>query len=152
MKYSVINGQWILQETQNYVHMLLLKIPMKLNPYALSFMNRKHRFYLAQYQCEILFWSIEIETGRWQNKPLEEIICKIYESGELENIFHFIFSCTLSNNIRAKCLQNIGNIIPNIRELNEVSQIKTFMSMNFDCRFAKLICDMFQKRVASLFI
>ncbi len=60
------------------------------------------------------------------------------ESGEVENEFHFIFSCTLYNNIRATLLQNIGNIIPNIRELNEVSQIKTFMSKKFVCLFAKL--------------
>ncbi len=30
-------------------------------------------------------------------------------------------------------------------ELNEVSLIKTFMSKNFVCLFAKLICDMLQK-------
>ncbi len=36
-------------------------------------------------------------------------------------------------------------------ELNEVSQIKTFMSKNFVCLFAKLIY-MFQKRHDSLFI
>ncbi len=35
-------------------------------------------------------------------------------------------------------------------ELNEVSQIKTFMSNNFVCLFAKLICDMFQTRHDSL--
>ncbi len=37
-------------------------------------------------------------------------------------------------------------------ELNEVSQIKTFMSKNFVCLLAKLICDMFQKRHDSLYI
>ncbi len=71
---------------------------------------------------------------------------------EVENQFHFIFSCTLYNNIRATFLQNVGIIIPNIMELKEVSQIKTFMSKNFVCLFAKLICDMFQKRYHSLFI
>ncbi len=62
-------------------------------------------------------------------------------------------SCTLDNNIRATFLQNIGNIIPNIMELNEMSQMKTFMSKNFACLFAKLICDMFQKgMIVCLFI
>ncbi len=95
---------------------------------------------------------LEIET--WQNKPVEEriYICKVCESGEVENEVHFIFSCTLYNNIRATFLQNIGNIIPNIMELNEVSQMKTFLSKNFVCLFAKLICDMFKKRHDSLFI
>ncbi len=98
-------------------------------------MNRKQGFYLAQYRCGNL--PLEIETGRWQNKSVEERICKVCESGEVENEFHLIFSCTSYNNIRATFLQNIGNIIPNIRELNEVSQIKTFMSTNFVCLFAK---------------
>ncbi len=88
-------------------------------------MNRKHRSYLAQYQCGILLF--EIETGRWQNKP--ERIFNVCESGEVENKFHFIFSCTLYKNIRSTFLQDIGNIIPNIRELNEVSQIK-FLNIN----------------------
>ncbi len=77
----------------------------------------------------------------WQNKPVEERICKVCESGEVENEFHFIFSCTLSYNI-----SNICNIIPNIRELNEVSQTKTFLSKNSACLFAKLICDIFFKK------
>ncbi len=42
-----------------------------------------HESYLAQYQCGIL--PLEIETGRWQNKPVEERICKVCESGEVEN-------------------------------------------------------------------
>ncbi len=96
--------------------------------------------------------SLEIETGRWQSKPVEERISKVCESGEVENEFHFIFSCTLYNNIRATFVQNIGNIIPNIMELNEVSQIKTFMSKNFAYLFAKLINDMFKKRHDTLFI
>ncbi len=86
----------------------------EVKPFALSFMKRKHRSYLAQYRCGIL--PLEIETGRWQNKPVEKRICKVCESGEVENEFHFIFSCTLYNNIRATFLQNIG-IIPNIMEL-----------------------------------
>ncbi len=61
-------------------------------------------------------------------------------------------SCALYNNIRATFLQHIGNIIPNIMELNKVSQIKTFMCKNFVCLFAKLICDIFKKRHDSLFI
>ena len=60
--------------------------------------------------------------------------------------------CTLYNNIRETFLQHVGNTITNIWELNEVNKIKTFMSKNFVCLFAKLICDMFEKRHDSLFI
>ncbi len=47
----------------------------EVEPYALSFMNRKHRSYLAQYRCGIL--PLEIETGRGQTKPVKERICKV---------------------------------------------------------------------------
>ncbi len=45
---------------------------------------------------------LEIETGGLQNKPVEERIYKVCESGDMEDKFH------------------IGNIIPN-SEFNEVS-------------------------------
>ncbi len=106
---------------------------------------------LVYYQGKMFHCSAraEQEDSLYYQK---EYVINVCESGELENEFHFIFSCTLYNNIRATFFQNIGNIIPNIMQLNEVSQIKTFMSKNFVCLFAKLICDMFQKRHDSLFI
>ncbi len=53
---------------------------------------------------------------------------------------------------QSNVLQHIGNnIIPNIRELNEVSQKKTFMYKNFVCLFAKLTFDMFVKDIVCLF-
>ncbi len=134
----ILNVLFSLIQLYTYV---TFKDTYEVEPYALSFVNRKHRSYLAQYRCGIL--PSEIETGRWQNKPVEERICKVCGSGEVENEFHFIFSSTLYNDISATFLQNIGNTIPNIMELNEVSQIKVFISKNFVCLFAKLICDMF---------
>ncbi len=59
----------------------------------MSLTKLKHRSYLVQYWCGIL--PLEIEAVRWQNKPVEERICKVCESGEIENEFHSIFSCTL---------------------------------------------------------
>ncbi len=87
---------------------------------------------------------------RWNLKDRNEsksstLIYKVCETGKVESEFHLIFSCTLYNNIRATFLQNIGTIIPNIRELNEMNQIKSFMSKNFVCLFAKLVCDVSKK-------
>ncbi len=78
-------------------------------------MNRKQRSYLVKYRSGIL--PLEVETGRWQNKPVEERKCKVCKSGKVENEFHFIFICTLYTNIRATFLQNICNIIPNIKRI-----------------------------------
>ncbi len=61
-------------------------------------MTRKHRSYLAQYRCGILLLSIE--TGRWGSIPLEDRICKMCDSLVVEDEYHFIFHCSLYNNIR----------------------------------------------------
>ncbi len=55
----------------------------EVEPYSLSFMNRKHRSYLAQYRCEIL--PLSIETGMWGNIPLEDRICKMCDSLVVED-------------------------------------------------------------------
>ncbi len=41
---------------------ITFKTSYKVEPYVLSFINRKHRSYLAQYCCGIL--PLSIETGR----------------------------------------------------------------------------------------
>ncbi len=112
MKYSVHNQCSVnIARKHKLRTYFTFKDTYEVEPYAFSFMNGKYISYLAQYPYGIL--RLEIETGWWQNKPVKERICKVCESGEVENEFHFIFSCTLYNNIRTTFLQNIGNIVPN---------------------------------------
>ncbi len=121
----------------------------EVEPYAHSFMNRKHRSYLAQYHCGILPLSIEI--GRWGSIPLEDRICKMFDTLVVENEYHFIFHCSLHNNIRDQFLQHVGNTILNINEKNEIAKTKMFMSKEFVGYFSKIISDMNEVRHDKLF-
>ncbi len=85
-------------------------------------MNRKHRSYLVQYRCGIL--PLSIETGRWGSIHLEDRICKICDSLVVEDEYHFIFHCSLYNNIRGQFLQHVGNTILKNNEKNEIDKIK----------------------------
>ncbi len=78
---------------QNYVHISLLKNSYEVEPYALSFINRKHRSYLVQFHCGIV--PLSIETGRWASIPLEDRICKMCNSLVVEDEYHFICHCSL---------------------------------------------------------
>ncbi len=73
-------------------------------------MNRKHR----AYRCGLL--PLSIETGRWGNIPLEDRICKMCDSLVVEDEYHFIFHCSLYNNISDPFLHHVGNTILNINE------------------------------------
>jgi hypothetical protein len=122
----------------------------QVEPYVISFMNRKHRSYLAQYRCGIL--PLSIETGRWRNIPLEDRICKVCDSLVVEDEYHFIFHCSLYKNIRDHFLHHVGNTILNINEMNEVDKIKVFMSKDFVSYFAKIISEMIEERHDKLFV
>ncbi len=130
---------------------MTFKNSYEVEPYALSFMNRKRRSYLAQYHCGILPLSIEI--GRWGNIPLEDIICKMCDSLVVEDEYHFIFHCSLYKNIRDPFLHHVDNTILIINENNEIDKIKLFMSRLFCLGyFAKIISDMIKVKQDKLFV
>jgi hypothetical protein len=39
--------------------------------------------------------KLQIERGRYENIPREERICKLCDSGEVENEFHFAITCQI---------------------------------------------------------
>ncbi len=65
----------------------------------------------------------------------------------VEDEFHFIFHCSLYNNIRDLFLQHVGNTILNINEKNKIDKIKMFMSKEFVGYFAKITSDMIEVRL-----
>ncbi len=143
--------QWLDQITRKpklrtYV---TFKNSYEVEPYAFSFMNRKHRSYLAQYRCGIL--QLSIETVRWGSIPLEDRICKMCDS-LVEDEFYFIFHCSSYNNIRDPFLQHGSNTILNINERNEIDKINMFISKEFVGYFAKIISDIIEVRHDELFV
>ncbi len=144
--------QW-LDETTRKLKLstyVTFKNSYEVDPYALSFINRKHRSYLAHYHYGIL--PLSIETGRWGSIPLEDRIFKMCDSLVVEDEYHFIFLCSLYNNIRDQFLEHVSNTILNINEKNEIDKIKMFMSKEFVGYFAKMISDMIEVRHDKLFV
>ncbi len=84
------------------------------------------------------FYHLSIETDRCGNIPLEDRICKMCYSLVVEDEYHFIFHCSLYNNIRDPFLQHVGKTILNINEKEGY--------------FAKIISDMIEVRHDKLFV
>ena len=60
------------------------------------------------------FLPIEIEKGRWRNKPREQQISKQCDSGEVEDIYHFKLHCICHRHLRATYLpanESLENIL-----------------------------------------
>ncbi len=69
----------------------------------------------------------------------------------VEDEYHFIFQCSLYNNVRDQFLQHVGNTILNINEKNEIDKIKMLMYKEFVGYFAKIISDLIEIRHDKLF-
>ncbi len=76
----------------------------------------------------------------------------MYDSLVVEDEYHFIFHCSLYNNIRDQFLQHVGNTILNINEKNEIDKIKMFLSKEYVGYSAKMISNMIEVRLDKLFV
>ena len=85
----------------------------------LSFIQRK---YLAKFRLGVL--PLCIETGRYQRPRLavEERICKVCNSGEVEDESHFLLRCSLYNIERQGLIEKLPqpalfSILPDIEKM-----------------------------------
>jgi hypothetical protein len=89
--------------------------------------------------------------ARWINKPLEERICKICESGDVEDENHITFHCIKYQIIRNEFYDQLLKYVPDVKNLDEMDQTKIFMSKLFVNNFAKYICKVLEIRNNILF-
>jgi hypothetical protein len=61
-------------------------------------LKRQERSLLAQLRCGIL--PLRVETGRYVGEPLEQRLCRMCNSGSVEDEVHFVLNCELYKDIR----------------------------------------------------
>ena len=83
------NRQWSIDvnnkpKLRTYV---LFKSDLLLEDYVKYHMHRRHRSLFAQFRLGIL--PLYIETGRYDNTPVANRICKLCDFRAIEDEFHF---------------------------------------------------------------
>ncbi len=61
-------------------------------------MSRQQRSFIAQLRLRIL--PIHIETGRFRGTQLDDRICQLCDTQEVEDEIHFVCKCNLYNGLR----------------------------------------------------
>ena len=89
--------------------------------YVENYMSKRKRSLLAQLRLGIL--PLHIETGRYTNKPLEERICTLCNSDEIEDEFHFLLKCDLYLEPRKNLLSTVNSLYPHFSNLTENEQL-----------------------------
>ena len=94
---------------------------------------------------------LHIETGRFKNTPLEDRICTLCNSNEIEDEFHFVMKCPVYSEIRNSLFTDVKILHPNFINLSDDDK---FVFLNITCQknLAQYLCNAFDRRRAILYI
>lgn len=141
VKVSVVD-----QFKQNW-HSILLESPKAIN-YRLFKDNAERENYfkilddkniITFCRFRILSHKLPIETGRWKNVPRENRNCKLCNSGDIGDEFHYIFKCSKFNHDREKNLKPYYLNRPNILKFHDLMNTRNISMLNHLCKFIRLI-------------
>ena len=118
---------------------IMFKEHFEIEPYLKNVINRGHRSSIAQLRAGIL--PLAIETGRFQNVPLEQRLCKLCTLDLIEDEVHLLFVCPIYVNFRNVLFLKANEIEPNFELLNTNQKLKFLMSANLVKYTAKFIFD-----------
>ena len=75
-------------------------------------MHRWHRSLFAQFRLGIL--PLYIETGRYDNTPVANRICKLCDSRGIEDEYNFLMQCSRYTEFREVLFNKFSNLIHNL--------------------------------------
>ena len=85
-----------------------------------------------------------IETGRFQNLPLEERLCKFCRYNVLEDEAHFLLICPAFSNVRSVLLDKVISIEPGYLFLDKENKLKLLNILQLlflmPCRIGEIFC------------
>jgi len=73
------------------------KSSLSTEPYVELNLKRSERSVMAQFRCRIL--PLRLETGRFVGEQEYQRICKMCDSGQVENELHFLLDCQFYNEL-----------------------------------------------------
>ena len=105
---------------------------------------------LAQFRYSIL--PLSIETGRFQDIPIEYRYCLFCDDNLIESEYHFILHCTFYNELRFDFFNRVRQIDINFDWLNEDDKIRRIMKNDVIIIAADFLVKAFEKRQKTLYI
>ena len=103
----------------------------------------------AQLRAGIL--PLHIETGRFRNTKLENRLCSLCQLNEIEDEYHFLFSCSLYENARTNFVDKIKSENTEFENLDITSKLKVMFNMFPRCT-SKFILKCFMIRKNKLYV
>jgi hypothetical protein len=99
---------------------------------------------LAKFRCGVA--PIRLETGRYERLRLEERVCQLCDTGEIESELHVITKCNLYNDIRTELYNNVSTQIHNFQNMSDEGKLKVLLSDGNICKFSAKACSLILSR------
>ena len=122
----------------------------KASNYSNIRLHSKHITILEnKYWCSLIRFKLSnhnlpIETGRWENVTIQNRICPLCNNVDIEDEFHYIFTCTFFKNERHRFLPSFCQSKPNIYKLLKLFNSKKAGVLRRLSIFCNLIMNCFQ--------
>ena len=99
--------------------------------------SSSERSAMAQFRFGIL--PLNIETRRFRNQALDEKLCTLCEFNEIEDESHFLFQCSLYDELKSEWVSHIVN---KTTELDKINKFKVIFDIHhiITARFILLFC------------
>ena len=122
----------------------LFKTEIQADTYVTTSMQRNYRQALAKLRSGSL--PIRVETGRYEDIPLQERLCTFCSNNEVENEIHVLLSCDLYDDLRYDIIQQMILTCTDFKKKSPNEQFKIIMSdSSIQYLLAKYVFNMFQR-------
>ena len=92
--------------------------------YVTCYIPRHYRNVLAKFRCGSL--PLHIETGRFNNTPLNERTCPFDDCIEDEQ--HFLIDCSFYDDLRHELINHMQNLLPDFHQFNSCDKLCSIMT------------------------
>ena len=112
--------------------------------------NRKKRAIISQFRYIVL--PLKIETGRFQDIPIEYRFCIFCEDNVIESELHFLLHCSHYNEIRFEFYNKVREIDFYFDILDDEDKIRKLMSDDIIKYTVNYLKKFFEKRQQTLYL
>ena len=116
----------------------------EVEPYVYKVIHRGHRSVLAQFRTGIL--PLAIETGRYNNIPIEYRLCTVCDENVTEDEKHFVFDCKLYERERELFWTEVERYDTEFVYKSTTEKLETLMKEEFVKSTAKFLYTCYFKR------
>ena len=103
--------------------------------YVNKIMSRSNRSALAMLRCGVA--PIRVETGRYEGLNLEDRICPLCDSTEIEDELHFLIKCPVYEDLKIQLYREAVLVNPLFNDLNDTDKLCFLLSNNDIVHFSR---------------